>query len=92
MAEYRLTSVGVRRGDAEIPADLSNKDWRQYLLWLSAGNTPDPAIPPPSLDISDIDNLDRVLKALGLCVAQVGGLTVPQMKALFKSKYDQLGN
>lgn len=42
------------------------------------------------LDISDIDNLDRVLKALGLCIAQVGGLTVPQMKALFKSKYDQL--
>lgn len=42
------------------------------------------------IDFSNIDNLDRALKALGLCIAQVGGLTVPQMKALFKQKWDAL--
>lgn len=46
--------------------------------------------PRAPVDLSNIDNLDKALKALGLCIAQVGGLTVPQMKALFKSKWDAL--
>ncbi len=43
---------------------------------------------PP--DLSDMDNLEKEFKAMALCVAQVGGLTVPQMKELFKSKWDSL--
>jgi hypothetical protein len=75
-----------------VPEDVNNRDWRAYQEWLAKGNTPEAADPEPTpLDISDVENLDRVLKALALCVAQVGGLTVPQMKALFKQKYDQLG-
>jgi len=46
--------------------------------------------PKPPLDLSDVDNLEKVIKALALCVAQVGGLTVPQMKTLFKKKWDSL--
>lgn len=46
--------------------------------------------PKPPLDRSDINNLEKSLKALALCVAQVGGLTVPQMKAIFKQKWDAL--
>jgi hypothetical protein len=90
---YKLLASGVKRlaDGACIPNDNRNRDWREFQLWLAAGNTPTPADPIPQVDISDIDNLDRVLKALGLCIAQIGGLTVPQMKALFKSKYDLLG-
>jgi hypothetical protein len=42
------------------------------------------------VDQSDIDNLEKGLKALALCVAQIGGLTVPQLKTLFKVKWDSL--
>jgi hypothetical protein len=47
------------------------------------------SLPPPP-DLSDVDNLGKAIKALALCVAQVGGLTVPQMKAMFKAKWDAL--
>lgn len=46
--------------------------------------------PPPPRDYSDSDNLDKKLKALALCVAQVGSLTNAQMRALFKQKFDLL--
>jgi len=47
-------------------------------------------IPPPPIDRSDTNNLERVLKALVLCIAQVGGLTVAQIRTLFKAKWDAL--
>jgi len=37
-----------------------------------------------------LDNLNRVDRAILLCIAQVGGLTVPQIRALFRSKYESL--
>lgn|SRR5574341_51018 len=43
---YRLTksSVIIRLADnACIPADEGNADYRDYLAWIAAGNTPDPA-------------------------------------------------
>ena len=46
--------------------------------------------PKPPIDFSNIDNIEKGMKALALCVAQVGGLTVPQMKTLFKQKWDSL--
>lgn len=55
----------------------------------------DPAVvafraPKPPVDLSDTNNVEKVLKALALCVAQVGGLTPAQMKTLFKQKFDAL--
>lgn len=47
-------------------------------------------VPPPPIDLSDLDNIEKALKALALCVAQIGGLTVPQMKVLFKQKWELL--
>lgn len=90
---YKLSSIGVRRIDgAEIPSDPANRDWQEYLRWLAQGNTPLPADPPPApVDYSNSDNLDRTLKALALCIAQVGGLNAAQMRAMFKQKFDQLG-
>lgn len=46
--------------------------------------------PTPPVDQSDIDNLEKQMKAVLLCVAQVGGLTVPQIRAMFKNKMDSL--
>ncbi len=46
--------------------------------------------PKPAIDQSDLDLVEKRLKALALCVAQVGGIAVPQMKVLFKQKFDSL--
>jgi len=46
--------------------------------------------PKPPIDFSDVNNIEKGLKALALCVAQIGGLTVPQLKTLFKQKWDSL--
>lgn len=46
--------------------------------------------PPPPVDAGEVDQLPKQLKALALCIAQVGGLTVPQIKALFRQKLSGL--
>ena len=44
-------------------------------------------IPPNG---SNIDNAERKTLAMALAVADVGGLTRAQIKALYKAKYDSL--
>jgi hypothetical protein len=57
MAEYQLvaplpgmeTQTVQRMADnAFIPFDGGNRDYQEYLAWLDAGNTPDPAPEPPA--------------------------------------------
>ena len=49
MSEYTLSEFGVIRTDdnASIPNDDGNRDWRAYLEWVDAGNTPTPYAPEP---------------------------------------------
>ena len=43
MIRYKLTEDGVidRETHSAIPKDNKNADWREYLKWLEAGNTPE---------------------------------------------------
>lgn len=63
---YRLTTTPevVRLADGTIiPADPGNTDCQQYLAWLAAGNTPEPANPPPAPDYSALRRADYAAEA-----------------------------
>lgn len=57
MADYRLNESGlaVRTADeATIPNDPGNSDRQKYLAWISAGNVPDPYVPPPPPPVTQV--------------------------------------
>ena len=68
---YQLTTSNtiLRLADnASIPPDPANRDYREYLEWVEAGNTPDPApivAPPAPL------TTEQKLEAAGLTVAEL---------------------
>jgi hypothetical protein len=89
---YKLTTYAavIRLADRAFcwPGSPGHDD---YMKWAASGGVAQPADAPPSpIDLSNPDNHERAIKALALCIADVGGLTVPQMKALFKTKWDSL--
>jgi len=49
MNDYILSESGVIRAsdNASIPNDDGNRDWREYLAWVEAGNTAAPYTPEP---------------------------------------------
>ena len=52
---YKLTKSGVRRSDgAEIPNCPDNRDWQDYLIWISEGNTPEPMDPEPVPTVAEL--------------------------------------
>lgn len=54
--------------------------------------TPPPPLPPlpPPIDLSNIDNLEKSLKAAVSAAAIMSGSTPAQAKAAFKQAWDQL--
>jgi len=46
--------------------------------------------PKPPIDFSDVDQIEKSLKALGLVVAQWTSHTPAQLKAAFKAAWDSL--
>ena len=78
---YQLTtSTSIKRlsDGAFIPNDPGNRDYREYLDWLDAGNTPEPA---PPLEPAPILTTEQKLNAAGLTVAELRelfGLPAPE--------------
>jgi hypothetical protein len=68
---YQLTTSTsiIRLSDgAFIPNDPGNCDYREYLEWVEAGNTPEPAPVPP---VSPVLTPAEKLAAAGLTVAEL---------------------
>ena len=87
----QLASIRRLADGASLPLDSRNRDYAEYLKWVADGGVPEAADPEPApIDLSDSDQLENVLKALLACIAQVGGLTKEQAKAMFKQKYDNI--
>ena len=68
---YQLTiGTSIKRlsDSAFIPNDPGNTDYREYLDWLAAGNTPEPAPIPPTPPVL---TTEQKLNAAGLTVAEL---------------------
>ena len=68
---YQLTTGNaiLRLADhAFIPSDPANTDYREYLAWVDAGNTPEPAPEPePSAPLTARERLE----AAGFSIAEL---------------------
>ena len=74
MKKYKLTDSGVQRPEdgACIPDCVGNRDWDEYQIWLTDGNTPDPMDLPPeptrdenvSRDILEAWPIEKQVEAL----------------------------
>lgn len=102
---YKLQANGYikRLSDgASVPNDEANSDYAAFLKWQAEGGVPEPyvpSIPVPPIDLSNMDNLDKVLKAVGLLLRQYTNAlqagthtqkTVAQLKADFAAIYNSL--
>ena len=57
---YRLTESGVLKIDENmyIPNEPLNRDWQEYLIWLSDGNTPETITGPTKEEVMQY-NIDK---------------------------------
>jgi hypothetical protein len=71
---YQLTtSTSIKRlsDGAFIPNDPGNRDYREYLAWVEAGNMPEPAPAPPEPEPAPVLTTEQKLEAAGLTVAEL---------------------
>lgn len=68
---YQLTqgtSILRLADNAFIPPSPGNRDYREYLEWVEAGNTPEPAPEPEPIPVL---TTEQKLEAAGLTVAEL---------------------
>ena len=79
---YNSTCILRLADGASIPSNPQNADYQDYLSWLDAGNTPEPADePPPSKpkvelpEPADVDGMDLVALrgVVKLLIERAGG-------------------
>ena len=70
MTYQLITSDCILRleDNAFIPPDGGNRDYREYLAWVEAGNMPEPAPEPPAPPVL---TTEQKLEAAGLTVAEL---------------------
>lgn len=73
-----------------FPKDIDNSFYKEYLQWLAAGNQPTVEPEPTKPDLSDIDNIEKTLKAILLTTGRWQGKTVAQIKADFKTAWQDV--
>ena len=75
---YQLTAETTIRRTADgaaIPPDPANRDFAEFVAWLEAGNTPEPApTPEPPVPLTPAEKL------------AASGLTVSELKTLLGLK------
>ncbi len=82
------STLPVGRSVASIENVFVDIGW----LWNGGAPTnPNPSPPPlPPPDFSNLDNLDKTFRALGLMIANFTGKTPVQVKQAFQSAYQSL--
>lgn len=98
MALYKLISDGVKNTETKesVPNASGNRAWGEYQEWLTEGNTPDPADPPPDPPTNEeiydqaMKN-NAIIKAMALALndgsfVPGSNYTNPEIKAIIKDK------
>ena len=70
----------------------NNRTWvREHIQEaLDRGVVIEAKDPDPVIDLSDVDQIEKAIKALGLVVAAWSGKTPAQLKAAFKTAWSSL--
>jgi len=88
------TSLRVTLDDGRVmscPWPCATWHRERLQAWLDAGGVIQPEDPPPApIDLSDFDNVEKAIKAMGLVIAQFANKTPAEVKAAFKAKWDSL--
>ena len=84
MYKLNQNSTSIRRlsDGASIPKDPANTDYTNYLKWLAAGNTPEPADVPTAEEVAALAAKQSIDVAIG------ADTTLAQLKAMTNAEFD----
>lgn len=92
--KWLKTNVLLRRDldSASIPWPPVESEGIKAKAEIDAGAVVAPEDPPTApIDLSDVNNLERAVKALALTFAQITNTPIATVRTIFKQKWDQLG-
>lgn len=82
---YKLSQIAgyiIRIEDnASIPPFPNNSDYQTFIAWQAAGNVPQSADPLIVIDLSDLNNAEKILKAACIYLGSLSGKTPAQIRA-----------